>query len=69
MVLYDETGNQLPVLNDIGAAIWLLIDGQRTLDKIADVVVDTLGTPRLQVIDDLGIFLKELEDKDLITWQ
>ncbi|MBT4160313.1 MAG: PqqD family protein [Gammaproteobacteria bacterium] len=68
-VLFDETGDQLIVLNDIGAAIWLLIDSERPVETIVEVVVDTLKAPAELVADDIGVFLKELEGKGLITWR
>ena len=29
VVMFDEKGNRLLLLNDVGAAVWLLMDGQR----------------------------------------
>lgn len=34
-VLFDEAENQLLVLSSTGAAVWHLLDGQRTLGQIA----------------------------------
>ena len=68
-VLYDEIGHQLLVLNESGAAIWLLVDGRRSVGEIADIVVETADTQRSQVVVELDAFLKDLAAKGLMTWQ
>ena len=67
-VLYDEAGNQLLVLNEAAAAIWLLIDNKRTAGDIADVAAETLNGPRKEILEDIEVFLAELAEKKLITW-
>ena len=42
VVVFDETGNRLLMLNQVGAAVWLLIDGERTGRDIAAMIVETL---------------------------
>lgn len=44
VVVFDETGNRLLMLNQIGAAVWLLIDGERTGQEIAALIVETMGS-------------------------
>lgn len=68
-VLFDEAGNQLLVLNEIGAAIWLLVDNHRSIGDITDIVVETLDAPTEQVSMDVIAFLEDLEGKGLISWQ
>lgn len=43
VVVFDETGNRLLMLNQVGAAVWLLIDGERTGRDIAALIVENLG--------------------------
>lgn len=49
VVVFDETGNRLLMLNQIGAAVWLLIDGERTGGDIAALIVETLGGERVEL--------------------
>lgn len=42
IVVYDRTGNQLLLLNDMGAAVWILLDEARTTREIAELIVGTL---------------------------
>jgi len=46
VVVFDETGNRLLMLNQVGAAVWLLIDGERTGSEIAALIVETMGSER-----------------------
>lgn len=39
-VLYDEAQNQLLVLSATGAAVWHLLDGQRTLAEVATFIAE-----------------------------
>lgn len=46
VVVFDESGNRLLMLNQVGAAVWLLIDGERTGRDIAALIVQSLpGEP------------------------
>lgn len=68
-VLYDEAGDQLLVLNETGAAIWLLVDGERTVQDITEVVAGLLDVDRAEVATALDSFLNELSEKNLVHWQ
>lgn len=41
-VLFDEGENELLVLSSTGAAVWHLLDGQRTLREIAEFIEEAL---------------------------
>jgi len=43
-VLFDEAQHQLLVLSSTGAAVWHLLDGQRTLGQIAEFMESILPT-------------------------
>lgn len=49
VVVFDESGNRLLMLNQIGAAVWLLIDGERTGHDIAALIVENLGGERVEI--------------------
>ena len=42
-VLYDPESRDLHVLNLSGALIWSLLDGERTLDEVAEMVVEEVA--------------------------
>ena len=69
VVIYDKHTRQLLVLNDIGAGVWLLIDGERTLSAIADEVVSACGVEKNIATQDVLSFVADLERRDLLDWQ
>lgn len=54
-------------LNDVGSRVWDLIDGQRTVDDIVDVIVEEFDVPRAQAAADIQTFTGELLDKGLVA--
>ena len=60
VVVFDEAGNRLHLLNDIGAAVWLLVDGKRSAAEIARVIVEMLPADPVQVERDVQQFLDTL---------
>ena len=68
-VLYDEEGRRLLLLNEVGAAVWHLVDGRRTVDEIVAFVVGHLPAPRDAVGRDVADFLRTLESHGLVEWR
>ena len=68
VVIYDGSGSQLLVLNDIAAGIWLMIDGRRSIEDITAEILDHVDAERETVTRDVLAFLSQLEDRTLITW-
>ena len=60
VVVFDQKGNRLLLLNDVGAAVWLLIDGQRSVRDIARVIVETLSADAAAVEADVQAFVDNL---------
>jgi hypothetical protein len=69
VVIYDGSGPQLLVLNDIAAGVWLMIDGARTVDDITAEILNHLEAERATVTRDVLAFLDQLEQRKLIAWQ
>lgn len=67
-VIYDRDGRQLLVLNDIGAAVWYLIDGRRSVEDIVGVMMTSLDADEPRVIRDVETFLDELGRSGLVSW-
>ena len=69
VVIYDGSGPQLLVLNDIAAGVWLLIDGARSIDDITAEILNHVEAERARVTRDVIAFLGQLEQRELIVWQ
>jgi hypothetical protein len=60
---------ELLVLNDVGAAVWLLVDGTRTVDEIVEFVCANLDSEPTEVDRDVRAFLGKLQEHDLIGFE
>jgi hypothetical protein len=67
-VLFDEARSQLLVLNEVGASVWLLADGERSISDIVEFIVETLEADRTTVAADVNSFLTQLESQALIRF-
>jgi hypothetical protein len=54
-------------LNDVGSRVWDLIDAQRTVDDIIDVIVAEFDVSRPQAAADVDAFTRQLLDKGLVA--
>jgi hypothetical protein len=69
VVVYDATGNRLLMLNQIGAAVWLLIDGERSNREIARLIVDTMSVEEgdaARVEQDVDAFVQHLVEHGVV---
>ena len=69
VVVFDESGNRLLMLNQVGAAVWLLIDGRRTGRDIAALIVDALpngGVELGRVEHDVQAFVSSLVEHGVV---
>ena len=69
VVIYDSQNRQLLVLNDFAAGVWLLIDGQRSVDDLKAAVLDCVSADPETVGRDIVEFLQQLEAKRIVQWQ
>jgi len=60
MVLLDVDGKQLIGVNDVGARIWELMDGVRTIADIAHTLTEEFDAPLETSMADVRAFLGEL---------
>jgi coenzyme PQQ synthesis protein D (PqqD) len=56
-------------LNAVGSRVWDLIDGQRTVEEIIDIIVEEFDVPRGQAAEDVEAFARQLLDKGLVAGQ
>lgn len=60
LVLLDVDGKQLIGVNDVGARIWELMDGVRTIGDIAHALTEEFDAPLETSMADVRAFLGEL---------
>lgn len=68
IVVTPKAGN-VRVLNQVGTAIWQLIDGENSLADIESRLVRDYDVPLECVRRDLYTFVEELERRNMITWK
>ncbi len=53
-------------LNEVGAEVWNLCDGNRTLDEVVDVIHERFDAPRAVVERDVHVVVEELASEELL---
>jgi hypothetical protein len=66
VILSMET-KALRGLNPVGSRVWELIDGQRSVEEIAGLVVQEFDVAPPEAAGDVHAFVQELLDKGLVT--
>jgi hypothetical protein len=69
VVVYDAEHNQLIVLNELGAAVWFLVDGRRTVAEITEEVGGAFQIDMAEVGRDVEGFLGALEARGLVAYR
>jgi hypothetical protein len=69
LVLLDTRSEQYYSLDEVGAFIWKLIDGQRTVADLVAAVVAEYDAPEATIQQDTLEMLEHLADERLIAWQ
>jgi coenzyme PQQ synthesis protein D (PqqD) len=59
-VLWDGEGARLHKLDLVGATVWSLVDGRRTLAEISEALAERFATDPMTVRRDLTGFLQDL---------
>jgi hypothetical protein len=67
LVLPDK--GEVKVLNEVGAQIWQLVDGRRTVREIAAAIGADYAVPRPEVETDTLEFVAELAAKGIVSIQ
>jgi hypothetical protein len=65
ILILPERG-QIKVVNEIGARIWSLIDGQSSIQDIASKITDEYQVGLEDALRDTLVFMKELEERGLV---
>jgi hypothetical protein len=69
VALFDETSSALVLLNDVGAAVWELLDGARSVSDIVEFVLEVRGQveERPSIERDVRAFLQEMLGRKAIA--
>lgn len=67
-VVITPTENTVRMLNPVGSRIWQLADGTRTVDEIANVLVQEFDVDQAEAASSAQRFVAELVDLELLTW-
>lgn len=67
LVLLDVEGGQYYSLNEVGARVWELSDGSRTLKDIVTVVSEEFDAPPETVSSDVHELVDDLVGEELLT--
>lgn len=65
--LVARVGDDVRILRGPAVDVWQLLDGQRALDEVADLLARAYGQPRERIADDLDRFVAQLARLGLIT--
>lgn len=66
LLLFDLRGERLIGLDDVGAAVWLLVDGSRSTREIAGIVRHVLSVEPSRVEEAIETLLRMLASRGLI---
>ena len=66
-VILSMDSKVLRGLNPVGSRIWELIDGQRSLEEIIEVVIQEFDVAPADAAQDVRAFIQELLNRGLVT--
>jgi len=68
-VVVLPTRGKIDILNEVGARIWSLVDGRRSMREIATTICDEYQVSAAQAEVDTMAFLEDLAARGAITFQ
>lgn len=69
VVLVSPGRGVVRVLNGVGAHIWRLMDGERTITGIQSALIERYEVSSDTLSNDLRTFLADLETRGLLEWK
>ncbi len=68
LVLLDVRAGTYFALNEVGARVWELCDGERSLEDILDLLGEEFDAPAEVIEKDVRDLLEELASDRLVAW-
>ena len=65
-VLVMPQKGQVKVVNEVGAVIWELIDGKRTIERIIEEIVSQFDVDYVTAETDVFNFISELNEREMV---
>jgi hypothetical protein len=65
-VLVMPQKGQVKVVNQVGAVIWELIDGKRTIENIIEEIVSQFDVDPFTAESDVFNFISELNEREMV---
>jgi len=65
--LVDAERGRMLLVNDVGAAVWLMLDGRRPLAEIIATIVAARNSPSERVSTDVQAFMEELRAHGFVS--
>ncbi len=66
-VLLDPESGRILALNASGAALWELLDGQRDVPQLAEILAQAAGIPLEQAQSDVRALLDQLRAEEFLA--
>lgn len=68
LILFDESASEVVMFNQIGASVWELIDGERSVEDIVNFIVAARARSEehAQIERDVAAFLAQLLERQSI---
>jgi hypothetical protein len=67
-VVITPAENKVRMFNPVGSLIWELMDGQRTVGQITDLLIDEFDVAPERAQRTTQEFLAMLDEKNMIAW-
>lgn len=68
VVIVDPQAGDVRALNGVGSDIWKMVGDNQPLNAIHTQLMDDYGITPEQAQNDVSAFLKQLSERNLITW-
>lgn len=67
ITVYHPTLATSLYLNDTGALIWELCDGERSIAEVIELLVELYPENREQIVDDVRVLIRRLLEKGIVA--
>lgn len=64
--LYDPKNERVTVLNETASDVWRLVDGERNVDEITELIASSYGLAPIDVATDVAAAIERFAEAGLI---
>jgi hypothetical protein len=66
-VLFDDRHGEIHHLNPSASAVWLLIDGELSIEEIVDELSEIFGVPESELLPDVETIVEDFRTRGLLV--